>query len=166
MSYPQSMVLAILSIVGVVSVAALLWFAKVQVGVVLHKIGEIQPPDTPPADPNYATTQERLGALEGDYGVLLVKMHTLTKAVADGIDHVDRNEKRVRGIVTGAKRRFEAEGYVDPGVEAEADTLPRGDASYGPEERVQPVSDDVEPAPSPLQGVPGNLPPGFLDGVS
>jgi len=64
-------------------------------------------------------------------------VQTLTKAVADGIDHVDRNEKRVRGIVVGATRRFESSDYYDAAVDAELDTLP--DDRPFPEQEAEPV---------------------------
>ena len=96
----------------------------------------------------------RIDGLEKD-------IQTLYKAVADGIDHVDRNEKRVRGIVTGAKRRFAAEGFVDPGVDAEEDSLPRDHAAGGEDEGVPPMSDDLGIPQNPFQGVPGTVPLDF-----
>jgi hypothetical protein len=129
------MLSVIVSVAGVaVVVAALIWWGNHQMRVVLHSLKEIQPPATP----SEAPLVRRLEELEG-------KIHDLFQAVADGIDHVDRNEKRVRGIVHGAKRRFEASEYFDPGVDAEADTLPDHDASEERGERLLPLQDDVAP---------------------
>jgi len=148
------MLLVTLSVAGAAVVAAaLIWFANRQMGVVLHKISTIQPPVTPdsPALKLFGdTTRASIRALED-------RMDTLTAAVAEGIDHVDRNEKRVRGIITGARRRFEAEGYEDPGVEAEAATLPELDDRSEPEEGVHPLRNDVEQSDS-WDSVPGMRP--------
>lgn len=161
--YPQWMALAILSVVGVVSVAALIWFAKVQVRVVLRTIREHQPPDIPAP----VVDEAKWRSVDSHLGMLQERMERLTKAVAEGIEHVDRNEKRVRGIITGAQRRFEAEGYADPGVEAEADTLPVSDAEVSTGEGLSALPDDVEATANanPFQGVPGNVPLGF-DGAA
>jgi len=118
------------------AVAALIWNQR-QLGVVLRTLLEHQPPDIPAEAPDLVEYDLRIASLERDIKDLFL-------AVSDGIDHVDRNEKRVRGIVLGAKRRFEASEYFDPGVDAEADTLPKYDEGARPEERVPPVPDDVE----------------------
>ena len=60
----------------------------------------------------------------------------LTLAVAEGIERVDRSERRIRSVVKSAKRRFEAAGFDDPGLEAEASTLPRLDEIERAEERL------------------------------
>jgi len=152
------MLYTVLSTVGVaVVVAALIWFANRQVGVVLHKIDTIQPPATPSKHMDEALWD----SLEGLEKRTLESIATLTKAVAEGIDHVDRNEKRVRGIVSGAKKRFAAEGYEDPGVEAEFDSLPEVDAGSGQDQRVLPLSNDVgvmEQQGSSWDAVPGMSP--------
>jgi len=145
----------ILSIIGLVLLGALGWVFLRQLRVLLHTIPDPQPPDRPSEDALQAIWESlnQLERMTGD------RLETLTRAVADGIDHVDRNEKRVRGIVTGAKRRFEAEGYVDPGVDAEADTLPVSDAERLTQEGMSPMSNAVA-APTP-QGIPGSVPAEF-----
>jgi len=147
-----------LSVTGVaVVVAALIWFANRQVGVVLRKIGTIQPLPIPEQGHPNAIDNALLTRIED----LERQVPELFQAVAEGIAHVDRNEKRVRGIVTGAKRRFAAEGYEDPGVEAEHDSLPELDAGSRLEEGVLPLSNDVgalEQQGSPWDSVPGMRP--------
>jgi len=147
-----------LSVTGAaVVVAALIWFANHQVGVVLHKIGTLQPPNIPEQGHPNAIDKALLTRLEE----LERQIPDLFKAVAEGIEHVDRNEKRVRGIVTGAKRRFAAEGYEDPGVEAEFDSLPDVDAGSGESQGVLPLSNDVgavEEQGSAWETVPGMRP--------
>jgi len=143
--------------VGILALAALIWSTNRQMGVVLHKISDIQPPNTPSKAMDDALW-DSLGGLEKR---TLKSIADLTKAVAEGIDHVDRNEKRVRGIVTGAKRRFAAEGYDDPGVEAEFDSLPAVDAGSVEGQGVLPLSNDVgamEQPGDPWTSVPGMSP--------
>jgi len=138
-----------------VTVAVSAWLVIRQVGAVSHKLTPREPRDIP-SSTDFATTfavvDVRLKALESD-------VKDLYLAVADGIDHVDRNEKRVRGIVLGAKRRFEASDYFDPGVDAEADTLPEHDASGERAEGVLPLQEPVESGEdrSPWSAVPGRL---------
>ena len=48
-------------------------------------------------------------------------------AIAEGIERVARAEARVAETVRRAKRRADAAGYVDPGVEGEVAELQRGD---------------------------------------
>ena len=163
----------VLSITGIVLLAALAWLVVRQTGVVLRTIADAQPRDTPPvAIQKY--DDEKIWTQLGDCWAELEKqgerMEQLTAAVAHGIDHVDRNEKRVRGIVNGAQRRFNAAGFEDAGVDAEADSLPGVDAASGAEEGVSPLPNDVGlprhwEARSSFQGVPGNVPEGFVDGA-
>jgi len=130
-------------IVAVAALALVLW-----AGVLLRNIVAAQPSDIPaPAPVPYddGPLWEMVHAVNNALSELQKGHVDLTAAVAHGIDHVDRNEKRVRGIVTGALRRFEAEGYEDPGVGAEADSLPIDDAGGS---RIQPlpaVPNDVDP---------------------
>lgn len=95
-----------------------------------------------------------LGAAAYDDSWVRDEMTNLLVAVAEGIEHVDRSERRVRAVLQSAKRRFEAEGYVDPGVEAETAALPPLDASSQPAKELQPVPDGVA-EPNPWAGVPG-----------
>jgi len=147
-----------LSVAGVaVVVAALIWFANRQMGVVLRELGTLQPPATLTTPQN----PDELRQISTRTDALEQQIQDLFLAVADGIDHVDRNEKRVRGIVTGAKRRFAAEGYEDPGVEAELDSLPPLDARSGEGQGVLPLSNDVgvvEQQGSSWDSVPGMRP--------
>ena len=130
--------------VFVVALAALVW-TQLQMGAVLRTFRESQP-SVIPAEPYDDEWIHR--ALE-----------RLTAAVAEGIDNVERNEKRVRGIVRGAQRRYEASDYYDAGVDAEADTLPERDEESGREEGVPPLQPNVESTPewigTPWAAVPG-----------
>lgn len=108
------------------SLTALVMLMHRQTGVVLHTLSTTQAPSSPLPPPRYDDTELRR------------QVEALTKAVAHGIDHVDRNEKRVRGIVTGAIKRFENSEHFDAAVDAELETLPA--EQHDPEEaEAQPV---------------------------
>jgi len=146
--------LAILSLAGFVAVLALGWLFLRQLRVLLHTIPDPQPLNSP--------SESRPDAIDKDF---LLRIEALERevpllfgAVAEGIDHVDRNEKRVRGIVVGAQKRFEASDYFDPGVDAEADTLPRDDEGSIEEEGVLPLSDDMGEPSGAWGAVPGMMP--------
>lgn len=80
----------------------------------------------------------------------------LTLAVAEGIEHVDRSERRVRAAVRRAEKRLDEAGYVDPALEGEIDGLRRRDGEAGEGEGVQPVPADMETSPSfDFSDVPG-----------
>lgn len=149
----MSTVLLLAGIALATLAACLVWVVRV----VTRMIDGFQPPDTP-SEASFEALWKSLEELEDRTKDAIAK---LTQAVANGIDHVDRNEKRVRGIVVGAKRRFEAEGYVDPGVDAEADTLPLVHEPGGEGEHLPTLSDGVEASPNPFQGIPGTLPLGW-----
>lgn len=66
-----------------------------------------------------------------------------TLAIAEGIERVDRAERRVRAAVGRARKRMEELGYVDEGLEAEAAQLREVDGDDGPGAGVQPVRQGV-----------------------
>lgn len=51
------------------------------------------------------------------------KAREQTLAIAEGIERVDRAERRVRAAVQRARKRLEEHGYSDEGLEAEAEQL-------------------------------------------
>jgi hypothetical protein len=83
----------------------------------------------------------------------------LTIALSEGIEHVDRSERRVRAVVQSAKRRMAQAGYDDPGVDAEDSQLQLLDAERGEREELQPVPENVDGNPewagTPWAAVPG-----------
>jgi len=139
------------TVVGtLVALAALAGFLFWLVRVVSHTIGETQPPATHPE--LYATVTADIARLDLETKEALAQ---LTAAVAHGIDHVDRNEKRVRGIVNGAIRRFQNSDHYDAAVDAEADSLPDGDGTEGEGQGVLPLSEDVGAIDPAWNAVPG-----------
>lgn len=141
------------------------WLLHRQAAVLLHTISEAQPRDTPLPESLVGIEDRCSDALQRQEDRLNKRLDDLTLAVADGIDHVDRNEKRVRGIVLGAKRRFEASEYYDPGVDAEADTLPLVDEGEREPEELRLLPEGVATFPergveeevNPWDSVPGGI---------
>jgi len=149
-----NMTQTVLSIVAVVLVAALIWLQQRQMRVVVRTIRPPQPRDIP----TEVDLEPLWKSIEGLEKRTLDSLRELTSAVAHGIEHVDRNEKRVRGIVTGAIRRFENSDHFDAAVDAEADSLPPADGGGRSQEELQLVPEDlevVEPEHTAWDSVPG-----------
>lgn len=72
------------------------------------------------------------------------RLNNVTLAVAEGIQHVERAEARIRATVGRARRELRDAGLASPGVEAEAAQLFLDDGTQGPREGVPPVRADVE----------------------
>jgi hypothetical protein len=149
-------------VVGFVAACtAVIWWSNHRVAAVLHTMQESDPPDIPDTFSALDAITQRIAVLENNAELSTARSQELFQAVADGIDHVDRNEKRVRGIVTGAKRRFTQQGYEDAGVDAELDTLPDRDEESGGGQGVLPLRQDMESdtaapwAETPWAAVPG-----------
>jgi hypothetical protein len=115
--------------------------------------------------PAWRSLEERLGAVEkaleglssadirpyDDRAVrqaidaLADQLQDQTLAIAEGIERVDRSERRVRSAVARAQKRLSDAGYEDEGVEAEAVQLQFLDGGTG--KGVPPMHRDMEPAP-------------------
>jgi len=82
---------------------------------------------------------------------------TLTQAVAEGIERVDRAERRIKNTVKRAQDRLESAGFEDPGLEAEAAGLSLVDDDVGRDDHVPDLSPPLAGArdtgPSPIPGV-------------
>ena len=84
------------------------------------------------------------------------RMIELTLATSEGIERVERAERRVRATVTRARKELAAEGFESPGLEAEDAELRLLDGGRGEAGEVHPVREDVEPlGPPPGFGIPG-----------
>jgi len=149
--YIDVMLTVILSITffGVATALILLTFRRV--GVVLHTFDQRESPESADLEPLWSS-------IEGLEKRTLSDLQDLRMAVAEGIEHADRSERRVRAVVQSAKRRFEAEGYVDPGVQAEEAALPELDGSNGIEQRMLPLPEDVASLQTAWASVPGLTP--------
>jgi septation ring formation regulator EzrA len=82
------------------------------------------------------------------------RLQDMTLAIAEGIERVDRSERRVRQVVSRAKKQLEDFGIDDPGLSAEAEQL-RLDYGVGGEQA------GVQQLPAPVAhrvdvtGIPG-----------
>ena len=84
-----------------------------------------------------------------------VKIKEITLATADGIERVDRAERRVKATIQSARRKFAEGGYVDEGVEAEDQELRLVDGTGSEEQGLQPVSEEVEEVGGTASSIPG-----------
>jgi len=80
------------------------------------------------------------------------RLNNLTLAVAEGIQHVERAEYRIRATIQRARRELAESGAESAGLEAEARDLREVDGGRGLESGVPPVSTPVAepPAEDPL----------------
>ena len=125
---------------------------------------------TPTVDPEVvaaavASHLERIDALAdsvdelASQGVdLEARVRDYVIALAEGIERVDRSERRVKATVNRARKELEAHGLADPGVEAEAEQLRLIDAARGSDRGMHPVQQSVEPDIAPPSGFPGVSP--------
>lgn len=140
----------ILAILGPVSVGWLTFRA-------IERI-ETAPP--PPVD--LEPIREQLRQLVDGHNALRQDLqeleHESKLAIAEGIERVDRAERRVRAAVGRARKRMEDLGYVDEGLEAEAAQLQLGDGALSEEEGVQPVRAGVASREDELRAILSSLP--------
>jgi len=80
-------------------------------------------------------------------------LHETRAAVAQGIDHVERVERRIRGTVRRARKELADNGFEHDGLEAEAEGLHLVDGDGGEEGWVPPMQQDVGDAPSSIPGL-------------
>jgi len=80
----------------------------------------------------------------------------ITLAVAEGIEKVERAERRVGATIARAQKKLKDLGYTDPGLEAEADQLRLVDAGGGDESELPELPPEVgadQETPSSVPGV-------------
>jgi len=87
---------------------------------------------------------EELGvAQDAHLDQLTTQIKDLTFAVAEGIERVDRAERRVRGVIQRARKELGDRGYEDPGLEAEAHELRNVDGDGSKDGGVPAVPEEV-----------------------
>lgn len=101
-------------------------------------------------------------ALEAAQEDLEVGQKDLMIAVAEGIERVDRSERRVRAAVASAKKRLNEAGYEDPTLEAEAEGLRLVHGGGGEKGGLSAVPEDLgedqdSPTGEVLRYLPGNF---------
>lgn len=110
--------------------------------------------ERPPPVIDLTETQGRLSHFEGELSILNARIKELTLAIAEGIEKTDRAEKRVRQVVTRARKELAAHDLEDPALEGEAQELRLVDGDGGEElpEVPRPLADDPS-FPSSVRGV-------------
>ncbi len=111
------------------------------------------------ADARIDQLQDRLDKIEADDSKLVEKLKDLTFAVAEGIERVDRSERRIHATIKRARKELEEHGFESPRLEAEAAELQLSDGTASPGGKVPAVPGNVEgapDAPSSIHGVPAS----------
>lgn len=88
--------------------------------------------------------------------LLASRVEDLTIAVAEGVNNVQRSERRVRAVVASARRELAEAGYAHPGLEAEATQLVPDDGDERDQDGLPPVSTQLavdSEIPGPIAGV-------------
>ncbi len=83
-----------------------------------------------------AILEVRLETLEG-------QRKEMTLAIAEGIEHVDRAERRIKSTLQRAKTKLAGLGYQDDGVDAEMEELRLVNGGGGKESELPPVPEHV-----------------------
>ncbi len=84
--------------------------------------------------------------VHGQVGELEKKVEGWTLAIAEGIERVDRSERRIHATIKRARKELKALGYEDAGLEAEAAELRKVDGEGSTDGGVPDVQQSVEPA--------------------
>jgi len=95
------------------------------------------------------------GGHESEIQRLRDQVKRLEIALAEGIEHEERRERRIKASVRRARAQLTELGAEDPALEAEWDALPQSDGDGGEAEGVPPVSKEM--GADPLDG-PSSVP--------
>ena len=109
-------------VVASLAIVALFWIVVRRPAVPLPVHQEVQ--DTPQTCAGCEDVARGLQHIE-------TELQAVKVAVADGIEHVDRVETRIRGTVKRARKELQEHGLEVPGLEAEATTLSLLDGGGG-----------------------------------
>jgi len=130
LSYPRTKMTDMVVIWGLIAVlfladAALVWVLRRSHVSHVRRIDELHIEPSPPYDdlPMRAEVEALRKDVASDIEELAGRMKNLTHAVAEGIERVDRSERRVSATIARAQTKLAASGYEDPGVEAEIEGL-------------------------------------------
>lgn len=83
------------------------------------------------------------------------RLDEMRHAVAEGIERVDRSERRIKQTVRRAREKLEAAGFTDDGVEAEAEQLQLLDGRGSGEGGMQHMPSSVGAGRPDLSAFPG-----------
>ena len=123
-----------------------------------------QPDSTPQVTQEYVDTSLRtidagFGQLKDQIAEVTAGQKELRIAVSEGIERVDRADRRIKATIARARKELKDRGYEDPGLEAEAHELRVVDGDAGGIVEVPEVPEavgDVAEAPSSIRGVPAS----------
>jgi len=103
-------------------------------------------PDTSPipAPPEIVANPYDDSEIRSLLGLHEDRFEALTLAVAEGISHVSRAEKRINGTIARARKGLSDNGMESPGLEAEYGELRAIDGGGEPESPVLPMPSQVE----------------------
>ncbi len=102
-----------------------------------------------------SSLRTRCGELEQVSGFLREKLEALALAVGEGIQRVDRDERRIKATVARAQKKLADSGFADEGLDAEAHDLRLVDGTGGEERGVRAVPDEVAGAAEPASSIEG-----------
>jgi len=102
-----------------------------------------------------ASAQEEIEALSESQESIETKFKHLLQAVADGIERVDRSERRVIATIKRARKELAEHGLESAGLEAEDHDLRLVDGVGGEERGVPPVRDEVAEAQNQASSIRG-----------
>jgi len=127
----------------VVYVGALAWLQRSHVRALSRVTASLEAAQTPEIP---AHDHAEIRQLQEEFGVLRM-------AVAEGIEHVERVERRIQATVRRARKELAEEGVEHPGLEAEASELQLIDGGGSDRAWVPPVPENVGGAESSIPGV-------------
>ena len=142
------MVPIVLSVLALVLLAALtvtIWWA---VGTLSRSF------EAPEPAPDLKTLVEKLAKHDIDLQGLAYRQEQLTLAVSDGIDRVDRAEKRVQKTIQNARRLVRESGLEHPALEAEYEEIREDDGGGSEPAALQLLPPSVE-EDTRQTGIPG-----------
>jgi hypothetical protein len=90
----------------------------------------------------------------GEFEAIRERLEEMRHAIAEGIERVDRSERRIQQVVRRAQKKLAEAGYQDAGVEAEADQLQFLNGNGSRREELQHMPANVAPRLD-VTGVPG-----------
>jgi len=136
-----------LLLVGLALSASLFWVGRAFLRMESRLNASLRPSEGPvtATPPSYDDTELRS------------LIQTLSTALAEGIQNVDRNNRRIEAVVRRARAELAESGVEHGGLEAEVGDLQLVDVEGGDGPGVRPLLQEVDEAPSydPPSGVPG-----------
>jgi len=89
-------------------------------------------------------TETKMGAFEDDLTAQVERIDRLTLALAEGIEKVERKERRIDAVIGRARKELKDSGLGSPALDAEAHDLRLLDGTGGEEHGMPPVREEVE----------------------